>query len=285
MRFFRLLLIPLFAAFCLPAFATQETTFNKTKIIEDQLNGRVGYSVLSLTNGNILESYRDKERFPMMSTFKVLLCGAVLSRVDSGQEQLDRRIKYQQHDLVEYSPVTEQHINDGMTVGELCDAAITMSDNTAANLLLTTIGGPQKLTDFLRKSGDQISRLDRNEPTLNEALPGDERDTTTPEAMAKTLNELLTGKTLTASSQQQLMDWMIADKVAQPLLRSVLPNGWFIADKTGAGKNGSRGIIAVMGPDKNSARIVVIYLTENKATMTELNKYIAEIGNSLIKNW
>lgn len=285
MRFFRLFLIPLFAAFCLPTFASQETTLDKAKTTESQLNGRVGYTVLDLTSGNILENYRAKERFPMMSTFKVLLCAAVLSRVDNGQEQLDRRIKYNQNDLIEYSPITEQHITDGMTVGELCEATITMSDNTAANLLLTTIGGPQKLTEFLRKTGDKTSRLDRNEPTLNEALSGDERDTTTPEAMAKTLHELLTGKTLTASSQQQLMDWMIADKVAQPLLRSVLPTGWFIADKTGAGKHGSRGIIAVMGPDKNSARIIVIYLTENKATITELNKYIAEIGNSLIKNW
>ncbi|WP_394804878.1 class A beta-lactamase [Dickeya solani] len=284
MQRFRLSLIPLFAAFSLPAFAHQ-ATLDKVKVAEDQLNARVGYTELDLASGKIRESYRPKERFPMMSTYKVLLCGAVLSRVDTGREQLDRRIKYRQRDLVEYSPVTEQHLADGMTVAELCSAAITMSDNTAGNLLLSTIGGPQELTTFLRKTGDQVTRLDRWEPELNEALPGDERDTTTPETMAQTLRKLLTDKILTATSQQQLMSWMEADKVAGPLLRSVLPAGWFIADKTGAGERGSRGIIAALGPDGKPSRIVVIYLTENEATIGERNKQIAEIGVSLIKDW
>ena len=185
----------------------------------------------------------------MMSTFKVLLCGAVLSRVDAGQEQLGRRIHYSQNDLVEYSPVTEKHLTDGMTVRELCSAAITMSDNTAANLLLTTIGGPKELTAFLHNMGDHVTRLDRWEPELNEAIPNDERDTTMPAAMATTLRKLLTGELLTLASRQQLIDWMEADKVAGPLLRSALPAGWFIADKSGAGERGSRGIIAALGPD------------------------------------
>ncbi len=141
----------------------------------------------------------------MMSTFKVLLCGAVLSRVDAGQEQLGRRIHYSQNDLVEYSPVTEKHLTDGMTVRELCSAAITMSDNTAANLLLTTIGGPKELTAFLHNMGDHVTRLDRWEPELNEAIPNDERDTTMPAAMATTLRKLLTGELLTLASRQQLI--------------------------------------------------------------------------------
>ncbi|MFT2503232.1 MULTISPECIES: serine hydrolase, partial [Enterobacteriaceae] len=145
---FRVALIPFFAAFCLPVFAHPETLV-KVKDAEDQLGARVGYIELDLNSGKILESFRPEERFPMMSTFKVLLCGAVLSRVDAGQEQLGRRIHYSQNDLVEYSPVTEKHLTDGMTVRELCSAAITMSDNTAANLLLTTIGGPKELTAFL----------------------------------------------------------------------------------------------------------------------------------------
>ncbi len=284
MQHFRIALIPLFAAFCLPAFAHPDT-LDKVKDAENKLGARVGYTELDLSSGKILEGYRPEERFPMMSTFKVLLCSAVLSRIDSGKEQLDRRIHYRQSDLVAYSPVTEKHITDGMTVGELCDAAITMSDNTAANLLLSTIGGPQELTAFLRKTGDRVTRLDRWETALNEALPGDERDTTTPKAMAETLNNLLTGKILTVASQQQLMRWMEADKVAGPLLRSVLPAGWFIADKSGAGERGSRGIIAALGPDGKPSRIVVIYLTGSEATIDERNKQIAEIGTSLIKHW
>ena len=120
---------------------------------------------------------------------------------------------------------------------------------------------------------------------MNEALPGDERDTTTPKAMAETLNNLLTGKILTVASQQQLMSWMEADKVAGPLLRSVLPANWFIADKSGAGERGSRGIVAALGPDGKPSRIVVIYLTGSQATIDERNKQIAEIGTSLIKHW
>lgn len=119
--------------------------------------------------------------------------------------------------------------------------AAAVSDNTAANLLLNVLGGPQKLTEFLGNINDPVTRLDRLEPMLNESQPGDARDTTTPDAMAKTLRTLLTGDALTSGSQQQLMDWMEADQVGGPLLRAILPNGWFIADKTGAGQRGSRG--------------------------------------------
>lgn len=284
MRHFRIFFILLFSILCLPAFALP-TTLNKIKEIESQLNARVGYVQLDFSNGLLIDGYRSQERFPMMSTFKVLLCSAVLSRVDSGLEQLDRRIRYRQSDLIEYSPVTKERLPEGMTVAELCNATITMSDNTAANLLLSSIGGPKELTKFLRKVNDQTTRLDRWEPMLNESLPEDERDTTTPEAMSKTLFTLLTGKALTASSRQQLINWMEADKVGGPLLRSVLPKGWFIADKTGAGEHGSRGIVAVLGPDGKPSRIVIIYLTGSRTTMDERNKQIAEIGASLIQYW
>lgn len=284
MRHSRIFLILIFSTLCLPAFAVP-TTLDKIKEIESQLNARVGYVQLDFSNGLLIEGYRSQERFPMMSTFKVLLCSAVLSRVDSGLEQLDRRIRYHQRDLIEYSPVTKEHLSEGMTVAELCNATITMSDNTAANLLLSSIGGPKELTKFLRKVDDQTTRIDRWEPMLNESLPEDKRDTTTPEAMSKTLFTLLTGKALTASSRQQLIDWMEADKVGGPLLRSVLPKGWFIADKTGAGEHGSRGIVAVLGPDGKPSRIVIIYLTGSSASMDERNKQIAEIGALLIQYW
>lgn len=284
MPYFRMLLIPLFTIFFSPVYATPET-LNKIKELESELNARVGYMELDFNSGLPLKSYRSGERFPMMSTFKVLLCGAVLSRVDSGLEQLDRRIYYRQSDLIKYSPITEKHLVGGMTIKELCSAAITMSDNTAANLLLSSVGGPKQLTKFLRKIGDNATRLDRWEPELNGALLGDKRDTTTPESMAKTLHTLLAGNTLKPGSAQQLIDWMAADKVGGPLIRSILPKGWFIADKTGAGEQGSRGIIAVLGPDGNPSRIVVIYLTESQATMDERNRLIAEIGASIIQHW
>ena len=281
---FHLIVMPLIIALGLCGFARADT-LSAVKQAETTLAARVGYAELDLASGKVLNSYRQHERFPMMSTFKVLLCGAVLARVDAGQEQLNRRLTWQKADLITYSPVTEKHLADGMTVAELCDAAITLSDNTAANLLLSTLGGPQKLTDFIRKTGDGTTRLDRVEPELNEALPGDVRDTTTPAAMAKTLRQLLTGDTLTAASRQQLARWMEEDKVAGPLLRSVLPAGWYIADKTGAGERGSRGIVAALGPDGTPSRIVVIYVTGSKATMDERNKAIAAIGEAVIRQW
>lgn len=274
----------LVTAFCLPVIASPRLAPEQAKLAEQQLHARAGFAELDLATGALRDSYRSGERFPMMSTYKVLLCGAVLARIDSGRERPERRIMYRQQDLEKYSPVTEQHLSEGMTIAGLCDAAITMSDNTAANLLLSSIGGPQALTRFLRQTGDPMTRLDRQEPELNEALPGDPRDTTTPEAMAQTLRNLLTGKILTAASQQQLLHWMIADQVAGPLLRKVLPAGWFIADKSGAGEHGSRGIIAVTGPAGKPSHIVVIYITDNDAKMDVLNRQIAGIGAAMFSD-
>ncbi len=261
------------------------TTLDKVREAERTLNARVGFVEMEASSGRILERYRADERFPLMSTFKVLVCAAVLSRVDAGDEKLDRRIKYNASDIVDYSPETQKHLQDGMTLGELCDAAITLSDNTAGNLLLSAVGGPAGLTAFLRKTGDRVTRLDRWETELNQALPGDPRDTTTPEDMASTLRLLLTGETLSPASRQQLQTWMENDKVGGPLLRSALPDGWYIADKTGAGENGSRGIVALTGPDRDRSRLVVIYITGTEATMNARNKAIAEIGADLYKQW
>ena len=204
MRYVRLCLISLIAALPLAVFASPQP-LEQIKISESQLAGRVGYVEMDLASGRTLAAWRASERFPLMSTFKVLLCGAVLARVDAGDEQLDRRIHYRQQDLVDYSPVSEKHLADGMTVGELCAAAITMSDNSAGNLLLKSVGGPAGLTAFLRQIGDNVTRLDRWETELNEALPGDVRDTTTPASMATTLRKLLTTPSLSARSQQQLL--------------------------------------------------------------------------------
>ncbi len=279
----RLALISLFTL-SFQAFA-HPATLDKVREAERTLNARVGFVEMEASSGRILERYRADERFPLMSTFKVLLCAAVLSRVDAGDEKLDRRIKYNASDIVDYSPETQKHLQDGMTLGELCDAAITLSDNTAGNLLLSAVGGPAGLTAFLRKTGDRVTRLDRWETELNQALPGDPRDTTTPEDMTSTLRLLLTGDALSPASRQQLQTWMENDKVGGPLLRSALPDGWYIADKTGAGENGSRGIVALTGPDRERSRLVVIYMTGTEATMDARNKAIAEIGADLYKQW
>lgn len=284
MRYVRLCVISLLATLPLVVYAGPQP-LEQIKQSESQLSGRVGMVEMDLASGRTLAAWRADERFPMVSTFKVLLCGAVLARVDAGLEQLDRRIHYRQQDLVDYSPVSEKHLVDGMTIGELCAAAITLSDNSAGNLLLATVGGPAGLTAFLRQIGDNVTRLDRWETALNEALPGDARDTTTPASMAATLRKLLTAQHLSARSQQQLLQWIVDDRVAGPLIRAVLPPGWFIADKTGAGERGARGIVALLGPDGKPERIVVIYLRDTPASMAERNQHIAGIGAALIEHW
>ncbi|WP_259781587.1 class A beta-lactamase [Aestuariispira ectoiniformans] len=248
---------------------------------EDKLDARIGVELREISSGWALE-HRADERFPMSSTFKVLLCGAVLARVDASEEDLTRRITYTKGDLVTYSPVTKEHVEDGMTIGELCEATLTTSDNTAGNLLLNSIGGPKGLTAFLRSIGDDTTRLDRWETALNESTPGDERDTTTPAAMVKTLNTLLFADVLRPESSARLRGWMIDDKVADALIRANLPDGWVIGDKTGAGGHGSRGITAFLQDENGRTYLAAIYLTDSKADFPLRNKVVAEIGKAMI---
>ncbi|WP_409337738.1 serine hydrolase [Klebsiella pneumoniae] len=174
MRYIRLCIISLLATLPLAVHASPQP-LEQIKQSESQLSGRVGMIEMDLASGRTLTAWRADERFPMMSTFKVVLCGAVLARVDAGDEQLERKIHYRQQDLSQTTRRSApSHLADGMTVGELCAAAITMSDNSAANLLLATVqAAPAGLTAFLRQIGDNVTRLDRWETELNEALPGD----------------------------------------------------------------------------------------------------------------
>jgi len=168
-----------------------------------------------------------------------------------------------------------------MTLSEICEAAITLSDNTAGNLMLDAIGGPAGLTAFLRSIGDATTRLDRREPDLNTAVPGDPRDTTTPAAMAATVERLVLGSVLTEASRARLEAWMAADRVADGLLRAGLPKTWSIADKTGAGGNGARAIVAVARPPAGPAMTIAVHLAETAASMAERNAAIAEIGTAI----
>lgn len=248
---------------------------------EGKLDARIGV-LLRHVSSDWEIAVRADERFAMSSTFKTLLCGAVLARVDRGQDSLARMVTFQPGDLVSYSPVTERHVETGMSVGSLCEATITISDNTAANLLLQSVGGPGGLTDFLREIGDDTTRLDRWETELNEATPGDERDTTTPRAILTSLEKLLLGDVLDGPSAAQLGQWMIDDKVADALIRAHVPSGWDIGDKTGAGGYGTRGITAFLRTPDGETYLAAIYLTENDADMTLRNEAVSDIGRAMI---
>ncbi len=250
---------------------------------ETRLGARIGMAVVDDETGRAW-NHRAAERFALTSTFKALAGAALLARVDRGEEDLARRVVLDAADLVTYSPFTEKRLGSpGMTLAEIAEAAITLSDNTAANLLLKAIGGPEGLNLFLRSIGDDVTRLDRWETTLNEATPGDPRDTTTPAAAARSLHEIVLGKALSASARETLTGWLLADRVGDALLRAGLPKTWKIADKTGAGGNGARGIVAVIWPPNRKPLTVAIYIAETRATLAERNAVIAELGAELAR--
>lgn len=264
-----------------PANATG-ALIDTVKSVETRLKGRVGIAVHDMETGSHW-TYRPDERFPMASTFKAFACGAVLANVDGGGDTLDRAVRIVRDDLVTYSPVTEKRVGESMTLAELCEAAVTMSDNTAANHILAGLKGPKGLTAFMRSIGDRTTRLDRWETDLNEGRTGDERDTTSPRAAAQSLHDLIFGGVLTDASGKQLTEWMLNDQVAGALIRSVLPEGWRIADKTGGGGNGTRGILAILWPPQKKPTIAVIYITESTTDWATRNAAIAEIGAAIIK--
>ena len=214
-------------------------------------------------------------------TIAVLGTGA---QADRHKLNLEQAIPIERTALVTYSPVTERVPPGGtLTLRELCRAAVSISDNTAANLALDAIGGARTFTAFMRSIGDDKTRLDRREPELNEATPGDARDTTTPIAAARSLQTLLLDGVLSAPARNELTQWMLGDQVADALLRAGLPRDWQIADKSGAGGHGSRSIIAVVWPPKRSAVIVAIYITQTAASMSASNQAVSRIGSALAK--
>lgn len=249
--------------------------------IERESGGRLGVAVLDMQTGT-RTGHRADERFPMCSTFKLLAAAAILRRVDEGSERLDRRVRYEAKDLVVYSPVTEKHVADGMTLAELCDAAVTLSDNTAGNLLLAALGGPGGITAFARTLGDQVTRLDRIEPDLNEARPGDPRDTTSPHAMTANLRALVIGEALAAPSRARLTAWMLANKTGDTRLRARLPAGWRTGDKTGAGANGTNNDVGAIWPPGRAPIVVSAYLTEAAAIApAQRDAAIAAVGHAV----
>lgn len=224
---------------------------------------RIGVRLVDPVTGRSA-SYRATERFPMCSTFKLPLVAMVLHRADRGVERLSREIAIPTSALLPNSPTTTAHAGGKLSIGDLCEAAITRSDNAAANLLLETLGGPPALTRFLRAIGDPVSRLDRIETDLNEGAPCDLRDTTSPAAMLDDLRRLATGPVLTASSRKQLIFWLANNTTGTDRLRKGLPATWSIGDKTGAGGHGSNNEVALIWPPGRDSRrpvFATIYIT------------------------
>jgi len=235
--------------------------------LEARSGGRLGVAIRDTGSGAQL-LYRADELFPLCSTFKLLLAAFVLHRVEQGAERLERRVVYPVSALVTYSPRTAPHAEDatpggGMTVAQLCEATLVLSDNTAANLLLERHGGPQALTAWLRSLGDMQTRLDRYETELNSALPGDPRDTTAPQIMLASMDKILLGSALGPVSRAQLQHWIQGNLTGDKALRAGLPAGWVVGDKTGSGERGTRNDVGIAWPNVRRAPLLVAsYLTE-----------------------
>nr|AMP56995.1 classA [uncultured bacterium] len=257
---------------------TDLTALNQTLAeLERVSRGRLGVTLLDTGNGQT-SSYRGDERFLMLSSFKTLAAAYVLARSDKGEDQLNRRVPITEADLLDYAPITRLHIGQqGMTLAELCHATITTSDNTAANLILRSYGGPQALTRFLRSLGDNVTRHDRYEPALNQMSPVEPMDTTSPNAMSNTLNTLLFGTALKSESRQLLWSWLVANTTGDRRLRASVPSDWIVGEKTGTARIGANDVGFLQAPG-SSAVIVSVYLETDALAAPERDQIIAEVG-------
>jgi len=245
--------------------------------IEQRIGGRLGVALVDDT-GTQLRSYRGDERFAMCSTFKLALSAAVLERVNTGDMSLDDVMSFGEEDLLDYAPVAREHIADGeMTVSQMAEAISTLSDNTAANMLLDAIGGPEAMTEFFRSHGDDVTRLDRMEPELNENAPGDERDTTSPAAMAGLVARLMFEDALAEAEREQLAAWAVANQTGDDRIRAGIPEGWAVGDKTGSCGTAYNDI-GIVWPPSGRAFVLTVYTDRPTVDAAEVDAAIAEIG-------
>ncbi|CNL64176.1 class A beta-lactamase BlaA [Yersinia proxima] len=231
--------------------------------LEQSANGRLGIAMINTANGSKI-LYRGAQRFPFCSTFKFMLVAAVLGQSQSQPNLLNKHINYHESDLLSYAPITRKNLAHGMTVSELCAATIQYSDNTAANLLIKQLGGLAAVNQFARSIGDQMFRLDRWEPDLNTALPNDPRDTTTPAAMAASMNKLVLGDALLPAQRSQLATWLKGNTTGDATIRAGAPADWMVGDKTGSGDYGTTNDIAVLWPTKSAPIVLVVYFTQRE---------------------
>jgi len=256
----------------------------KLEILEKTSGGRLGVYAENTANGMQI-GYRAGERFPLCSTFKVILVSAVLARSTQIEGLMQQHIHYEQRDLVQYSPISAKHVSDGMSVAELCAAALQYSDNTSANLLMKILGGPSAVTAYARSIGDNEFRLDRWETELNTALPGDIRDTSTPAAMARSLQSLVLGNALPSPQQKQLDEWLRGNTTGTKRIRAALPVGWNAGDKTGSGDYGTANDIAVLWPPNSQPVVIAIYHTQKEADAKWRDEIIAATARIVIDSF
>ncbi|MDT3496016.1 class A beta-lactamase [Bacillus toyonensis] len=252
----------------------QENTGNQSFAkLEKEYDAKLGIYALD-TGTNQTVAYHSDDRFAFASTSKSLAVGALLRK--NSLEALDQKITYTHEDLSNYNPITEKHVDTGMTLKELADASVRYSDSTAHNLILKQLGGPSAFEKILREMGDTVTTSERFEPELNEVYPGETHDTSTPEAIAKTLQSFTLGTALPIEKRELLVDWMKRNTTGDKLIRAGVPKGWEVADKTGAGSYGTRNDIAIIWPPNKKPIVLAILSNHDKEDAKYDDKLIAD---------
>jgi beta-lactamase class A len=266
--------------------ATDARAEGRITSLERRLGGRIGFVAIDTATLRTIE-HRAHERFAMCSTFKWLLAADVLAHALANKPDfsLERRLPYGEADLIGHAPTTREHVKEGaMSIGALVDAAVEVSDNTAANLLLRLIGGPEGLTAWLRRMKDEETRLDRNELSLNTNLPGDPRDTTTPAASAVDLSNFVLGDALPLRAREHLRAAMERSQTGAARLRAGLPSDWRVADKTGTcGERGAVNDVAVIWPKGHNPLVMASYLSDSAMPVASLEAAHAELARVAVE--
>jgi beta-lactamase class A len=242
--------------------------------LESATGGRLGVAALNIAGGAQV-SYRANERFAFCSTFKLLAVSAILKRSATETDLLQRRIVYTKDEVAPYSPITAKHAGQGMTLSEICAAGLQYSDNTAANLMIRLLGGPAGVTAFARSIGDNEFRLDRWETSLNDAVPGDPRDTSTPAAMMQDLQHLALGDLLGVPERARLVGWMRGNRTGAKRIHAGVPAGWSVADKTGTGDYGTTNDIGLVWPPGRPPVLLAIYFTQHAKAASSREDVVA----------
>ncbi|MBQ1021835.1 class A beta-lactamase [Micromonospora sp. D93] len=250
--------------------------------LEERFDARLGVYAIDTGTGHTVQ-YRPDERFAYTSTIKALTAAEVLD--ETTDAELDRVVRYSADDLVTYSPITEQHVATGMTLRAIADAAVRYSDNTAGNLLFGHLGGPQKFEKELREVGDKVTDPARYETELNEARPGDRRDTSTPRALAEDLRAYAVGDALEPADRDILVGWLRGNTTGGELIRAGVPDGWVVGDKTGAGGYGTRNDIGVIWPPDRAPIVLAVLSSRDQKDAEYDDVLIAEATKAVLAGW